>query len=639
MKLLSTHDVRDWYLQSQNLADFTQSIGFAETENDAAWSLNLPIHLQFAIEQLAKASPAPVSPQAFDSIPFYSLCKGLFLPLSGMSPDRIAQFFGISYTPTGEPLPELIKRFLLKETGLSTLQKIACLLGDPFLGKRSTIRRDSLLRLLRSIKLIPRNQLLDRLTVVGDIAALFAEQIDPLRSDPPLTTLEVLQTLRFLPRQGQNKKFLLLRSLMSRCGKLEAYFLAKLLQRNAGFGFEYQGPLLSKLLAQQFGAEADHIEHAMALTSPLQVAKVLSEEGTTGLQKIQLRPLSPVRPALASVGAGEIASYPIWVERKYDGVRLLLHKSTDARGSVLCGAYTRNRSDWLEIIPGMSACIPHIPAHTAIVDGELFGTVVNIDGARPASVYEVYCTIQGEPVRPVNLKYAAFDLLFLNGQDVTGLPLGKRRAMLQQLLTPVTMMPLAIPFSISEGQMAESKDDVNRLFHHFRAQGYEGIIAKDWHGSYKLATRDPSWIKRKPEITLDLAILGGVLAVTSKEKAGMFGSYVVGAKNADGGFDIVGDVAGVDRVRDQHIQSEVMRLGLLTGKRIERPSASGVRPGLEFRPSLVVTVKFEGITRHETDGRLSLRDPKVAVLRSDKTASEADDVRMLEELYLDQRLS
>ncbi len=639
MKLISTYDVRDWYLQAQDLSSFTKSIGFAETDNDAAWELYLPIHLQVTIECLAKEHLGSVPPDVFNSISFYSLCKGLFLPLSGMTPERVAQFFGISYQPSSEPIPELIKRFLLNETGLSTLQKIACLLGDPFLGKRSTFRRDSVLRLLRSIKLVPRNQLLDRLTVVGDIAALFAEQMERLRGDPPLTSLEVLETLRFIPRMRHNKKFVVLRSLMERCGKLEAFFLVKLLMRNAGFGFEYQGSLISKLLAQQFGADVEQIEHAMALTSPLQVAKVLSNEGTTGLQKIQLRPLSPVRPALASVGTGDISSYPVWVERKYDGVRLLLHKSTDARGSVLCGAYTRNRSDWLEIIPGMSATIPNIPAHSAIVDGELFGTVVTMDGARPASVYEVYCTIQGEPVRPVQLKFAAFDLLYLNGQDVTNQPLSKRRALLQQLLTPVTMMPTAIPISISEGQMAETKEDVSRLFHHFRAQGYEGIIAKDWQGHYKLAARDPSWIKRKPEITLDLVLLGGVLAVTTKEKAGMFGSYVVGAKNDQGSFDIVGDVAGFDKVRDQHIQSEVMRLGLLTGKRIERPSASGVRPGLEFRPSIVVTVKFEGITRHERDGRLSLRDPKIAVLRSDKTAAEADDVRMLEEIYLDQRLS
>ncbi len=41
---------------------------------------------------------------------------------------------------------------------------------------------------------------------------------------------------------------------------------------SAGFGFEYQGPLLSKLLAQQFHAQPEQIEHAMALTSPIQVA-------------------------------------------------------------------------------------------------------------------------------------------------------------------------------------------------------------------------------------------------------------------------------------------------------------------------------------------------------------------------------
>jgi DNA ligase 1 len=83
----------------------------------------------------------------------------------------------------------------------------------------------------------------------------------------------------------------------------------------------------------------------------------------------------------------------------------------------------------------------------------------------------------------------------------------------------------------------------------------------------------------------------------------------------------------------------VMRLGLLTGRRIERPSASGVRPGLEFRPHLVATVKFEGIVHEPRTGRLSLRDPKIAMMRADKTAFEADEISMLDRLYLDQRLS
>ena len=98
-------------------------------------------------------------------------------------------------------------------------------------------------------------------------------------------------------------------------------------------------------------------------------------------------------------------------------------------------------------------------------------------------------------------------------------------------------------------------------------------------------------------------------------------------------------MAGVDRARDLQIQSEVMRMGLLTGRRIERPSASGVRPGLEFLPSIVVTVKFEGVIRDQRTGKLSLRDPKIALIRSDKSASEADEMLAIEKLYVGQHFS
>ena len=161
------------------------------------------------------------------------------------------------------------------------------------------------------------------------------------------------------------------------------------------------------------------------------------DEGAEGLRKIQLRPLSPVRPALAGGTVEDIKKYPVWVERKYDGIRLLLHKETDAHGSVLCGAYTRNRGDWLELIPGLSGSIHCLPARSLIIDGELYGNVVGLDGARPASVYEVYCSLQGEPVRPVQMKYAGFDILYLNGQDLTRLPLGQRRQYLTALLAPL----------------------------------------------------------------------------------------------------------------------------------------------------------------------------------------------------------
>jgi DNA ligase-1 len=97
-------------------------------------------------------------------------------------------------------------------------------------------------------------------------------------------------------------------------------------------------------------------------------------------------------------------------------------------------------------------------------------------------------------------------------------------------------------------------------------------------------------------------------------------------------------VAGVDRVRDAEIQQEIMRDGLLTGRRFERASASGVRPGLELRPEIVVTVRFEGVTRDGPTGQLKLRDPKLVVIRSDKAPHECDTTRAIDEFGLRQRV-
>jgi DNA ligase-1 len=479
--------------------------------------------------------------------------------------------------------------------------------------------------------------MLERLAFVGDIAALYAEQRPLLQGDPLLTATEVLEALRFLPDVPRTRKLDVLRSLLQRMGKLEAYFLAKLLLRKAGFGFEYQGPLLAKALADHTGADVDDVAHAVSLTDAFVVADTLTREGPAGLKKIKLQPLVPVRPALASGTVADIKKYPVWVERKYDGIRLMLHKQSDSTGAVLCGAYTRTRGDWLELAPGLDVSIRGLPARTCIVDGELYGLVLDGQGQRPASVYEVYSALQGQPERPVQFRFAAFDLLYLDGIDWTGQPLRARRQRLQQLVAYSSTFP--VPITLADGQLAESKDDVSRLYNHFRHGGYEGVIAKDLDGPYLLSTRDPSWVKRKPEMTLDLVLLQGVLAVTTKERTGMFGSFAIGARAPDGSFVDVGDVAGVDREREQEIVGEIMREGLITGRRTERPSASGVRPGLELRPSIVVTVKFDGITKDLVTKRLALRDPKIAHLRNDKVAAEADTVQAIEEIALRERVT
>ena len=564
MKIIHTNDVAEWYREAADLAQFTRHLGHGERD-ELGPSVDLPLHLQFAIEQLAKEREGPLPRSALDSISFYSLCKGLFLPLSGLSAERIGQLFGIAYQPPGEPMESLCRRFLDKEIGLSLIQKIALLLGDPFLGKRSTFRRDSLVRLLRSIRLLPRNKVLDRLTVVGDVAILFAEAYRAIHGEPPLTMLEVLETLRHLPGTKRTKQFVVLRSLFERCGKMEAYFPDQAADAQRRFRLRLSRSVLGQAARRTLQGRAGADRKCPRHCRSDRPGPALDRQRRRGVARNPHSPALACAPALASLGGENIAHFPVWVERKYDGVRLLLHKTTDAHGGILCGAYTRNRNDWLEMIPGLARTIPLLPARDCIVDGELFGLIADIEGPRPASVYEVFTSLQGEPIRPVQLRYAAFDILYVNGVDLTRQTLSARRQSLSAVITPLAHYPLPIPMILTEGFLAQSKEEVNRLFQHFRAQGYEGIIAKDLQGTYHLAARDPSWVKRKPEITLDLVLMGGIFAVTSKETAGLFGSYVIGARTPTGGFEIVGDVAGVDKVRDQALQSEVMRLGLLDG--------------------------------------------------------------------------
>jgi len=663
LKLIQDDDIRSWFNESDSPDAFLTSIGRRALEPAYVEAvLGVPLHLYFVTEALRRESGGDAVGN-LESIPFYSLCKGLFLPLSSMNPNRAAQLFGVQ---TAEP-PDtagrraLVESFIAKPVGLSFSQKIACLLGDPFYGNRGGFRRDSLIRIMQRTGMWTRKEILDKLAKVGDIAVLFAESRPELKADPPLTAAEVFETLRLISGRGgmadrltastddeddkaetagpgRTIQLQIMTSLLERCGKVEAYFLAKLLLRKAGFGFEYDGGAICEYVAKEFQADSGAVAHAVALTDTFHIIRLLQKDGPDGLRKVTLQPLVPVRPALATGTVDEVKQYPVWVERKYDGIRFTLHKATDSSGSVLCGAYTRNRLDWLEMVPGLDRTIKMIQAANVIVDGELYGTVFDLDGVRPANVYEVYAAMHGQPTVPVTLRFAAFDLLYLEGRDLTSLPLHERRRMLQMALMSVTQFPTPIVVTVAEGQLAKNKEDLSRLFHHFRAQGYEGIVSKDPNGPYRLGQRDPSWLKRKPEVTLDLVLLGAILAVTTKENTALYGSYVIGARAADGSYVDVGDVAGVDQERDLVIRQEIYRDGLYTGREIERKSASGVRPGHELKPGIVVTVRFEGIMREGKGGLLKLRDPKLVAIRSDKNPSEADLVTSLEEIYLRMRV-
>src|SRR5688572_27818499 len=138
-----------------------------------------------------------------------------------------------------------------------------------------------------------------------------------------------------------------------------------------------------------------------------------------------------------------------WIfERKYDGIRLLAFKEgRDVR------LFSRNRLP--QNVPGVAAAIAALPVRDAILDGEI--------------------------TWDLQKAYHVFDVLWLDGRSVTGLPLEERRALLQRLPfePPLQRVPLLQDAAPWERACRE---------------GWEGVIAKRRDSRYE-HKRSKSWLK------------------------------------------------------------------------------------------------------------------------------------------------
>ena len=148
-------------------------------------------------------------------------------------------------------------------------------------------------------------------------------------------------------------------------------------------------------------------------------------------------------------------------ERKFDGIRLLAYKRGDE-----VRLYSRNQLT--QDLPALATAIANLPVTDAILDGE-----VTWDGRSG---------------------YHVFDILWLNGRAVTGLPLEERRALLQ-----------ALPFQGPMRRVDLLDDD--QPWERARREGWEGVIAKRRGSPYE-HRRSKHWLKMKCEASQEFVVGG-----------------------------------------------------------------------------------------------------------------------------------
>lgn len=304
---------------------------------------------------------------------------------------------------------------------------------------------------------------------------------------------------------------------------------------------------------------------------------------------------------------------PEWgFEPKWDGIRAIAVCGEDTR------LVSRNDHDITVAYPELHALHDQVVALDAMLDGE----IVAFDGGVPSFQrlqQRMHLRDQrrvGQMALLVPVTYMVFDLLWIDGRDLTGQPLVERRRVLEEAVVPSERIQIS--------PMVEG--DGVALFRAAAEQGLEGIMAKRLSSPYQPEARSRDWLKVKITFDADVVIVGWTEG--EGRRAGSLGSLVMAVYDGDE-LRYVGNVGtGFDR---DSLQDVLDRLHALDQS--ERPFPPEVlrsRPELRrahwVTPSLVARVEHRQLT---SAGRL--RSPSFQGFREDKDPKECTLAQLVAE--------
>lgn len=140
-------------------------------------------------------------------------------------------------------------------------------------------------------------------------------------------------------------------------------------------------------------------------------------------------PMPAWAPPCVATLASKPPEGPAWAyEVKWDGYRIALHIEPD-RLRIL----TRNGHDWTARFPAIVADVPQLGVASAIIDAE----AVVLDDEGRSDFHMLERALGRRPAGRGSSDFIAmaFDLLYLDGRDLRGLPQAERRQLLEPLIS------------------------------------------------------------------------------------------------------------------------------------------------------------------------------------------------------------
>lgn len=242
----------------------------------------------------------------------------------------------------------------------------------------------------------------------------------------------------------------------------------------------------------------------------------------------------------------------------------------------------------------LQALADELADHRVVLDGEVvaFGPRGRPDFGRLQQRMHVGGAAAVARAADVPVTYLIFDVLWLDGHDLTGQPYTDRRRLLEALVEPGPSW--RVPPS-HEG-------DGDAWLRAVTEQGLEGLVAKRLDSTYEAGKRSPAWRKIKVRRRQELVVAGWVEG--DGGLAGELGGLVVAYHDDAGRLVYAGRVgSGISDPERRRLRAELTRREVASSPIDVGVPTTWDRPVHHCRPEVVVEVAFaewtgDGVLRH-----------------------------------------
>ena len=467
----------------------------------------------------------------------------------------------------------------------------------------------------------------------------------------PLTLKSVVSDLTKIEtsegKNSQEAKVKTLSGMLHDSGPTEARYICRIVSGRMRVGASAMTIL--DALAQCYADKESRpeIERAFNVTCDMGlVGETLAKDGMEGIRNIQVKVGNPIKVMLAErlPSLGEVIEKMdgrCAMEFKYDGMRAQAHITKDS-----IKIYSRRLENLTDNFFDVGErLMQNLKGSEAIIEGECVAIDPDTGNMLPFQMVTHRRRKHGldSAIRDIPVRIFMFDILYLDGEDLTNLPYEERRDILSQAFEMDDMVTLTTMEVVEDETQAES------FFDKAIGAKCEGVMAKSLSEAsvYRAGSRGFLWIKYKKDYhealtdTFDLAVVGAFYGMG--KRAGKYGALLMAAYDQD-----TGDFCTVCKLGTGFDDAFLDAMPALLDSTKVNDMPSNIRTGLDpdvwFEPKVVLEVAGADLTlspNHKAaygwvkdDAGIGIRFPRyTGRVRDDKSAEQATSVSEIFDMY------